>query len=183
MSKKAKKEFENLMNNPDNIQIYNEDYNRFVPNEDEIADLEQIIDKNVPILQTEYKTEDYSLLKFDEKQNKQLAPKGNKLEERKKDFEYSRDNLYDTIETSQNSMKKLAEIATQSQHPRAFEVIALLGKTITDATKALIDVHKKEQELEKEEKESNNKDDVSYTQNNIFCTTDELDKILKKLKG
>ena len=51
------------------------------------------------------------------------------------DFEAARANLYEVIQTGQEAMDKLTEIAAQSQHPRAFEVLAKLMDTMVDTNK------------------------------------------------
>ncbi len=50
----------------------------------------------------------------------------------KNDFEAARANLYEVIQTGKEAMDTLTEIATQSQHPRAFEVLAKLMDTIVN---------------------------------------------------
>ena len=39
------------------------------------------------------------------------------------DFQYARENLYNLIERGQDGLEELIEIAKQSEHPRAFEVV------------------------------------------------------------
>ena len=57
-----------------------------------------------------------------------------------KDFEYSRSNLYEMIQDGKEAMFKLAEIASSSQHPRAFEVYAKLMDTMIHANEKLLDM-------------------------------------------
>ena len=54
------------------------------------------------------------------------------------DYEYARQNIYGVIETGANALDQLAQIAAQTQHPRAFEVLANLVKTMVDANKDLL---------------------------------------------
>ena len=42
------------------------------------------------------------------------------------DFEYARGNLYAVIENGSHALTELLQVAQQSQHPRAFEVVATL---------------------------------------------------------
>ena len=48
------------------------------------------------------------------------------------DFQYARENLYNLIERGQDGLEELLEIAKQSEHPRAFEVV---GQMIDKLTK------------------------------------------------
>lgn len=63
------------------------------------------------------------------------------------DFEMARENLLTIVKTGMDSITKLSQIADQSQHPRAFEVLSNLMKTMMDAQKDLLDLRKKNQEL------------------------------------
>lgn len=59
------------------------------------------------------------------------------------DRDYARANFYDVIETGQRALQDMIEVAGQSQHPRAYEVVATLIKTLTDANKDLVDMSEK----------------------------------------
>ena len=63
------------------------------------------------------------------------------------DLKYVRQNLYDLIEKGHRSVDELLNVADQSQHPRAYEVLANMLKTMGDMNKDLIDMHKKKKEL------------------------------------
>ena len=45
------------------------------------------------------------------------------------DFKYARENLYNIIEKGSDALNTLVDVANQSQHPRAFEVVSQLVKT------------------------------------------------------
>lgn len=71
------------------------------------------------------------------------------------DYNYARDNLYDVIGKGSQALDYLLELAKASEHPRAFEVVSQLTKTLVDANKDLLDIQKKVKELKKQdEKES-----------------------------
>lgn len=73
------------------------------------------------------------------------------------DHNYARENVYQTIEAGNHALESMLEIAKQSQHPRAFEVVATLMKTLVDANKELVDMSHKKSEINKpNEKEVNN---------------------------
>ncbi len=46
------------------------------------------------------------------------------------DFKYARENLYNIIEKGSDALNTLVDVAAQSQHPRAFEVVSQLVKNI-----------------------------------------------------
>lgn len=54
------------------------------------------------------------------------------------DYNYARENLYEIIENGSNALNDLVEIAKASEHPRAFEVVSTLMKTLTEANKDLL---------------------------------------------
>ena len=101
------------------------------------------------------------------------------------DYEYARQNIYGVIETGANALDQLAQIAAQSQHPRAFEVLANLVKTLVDANKDLLNIRKTKLEIEKASGE-NMSDGMggNKVQNNLFVgSTAELQKFLKDMKN
>lgn len=67
------------------------------------------------------------------------------------DYKYARENLYEIIENGSHALHELVEIAKASEHPRAFEVVASLMKTLTEANKDLLEVQAKVKKLKQEE--------------------------------
>ena len=99
-------------------------------------------------------------------------------EQIKKDYEYTRGNLYSIIEKGQESLDGIMELAQQSDSPRAYEVAGQLIKNVSDATDKLIDLQKKMKELNKDEDGPK-----SVTNNALFVgSTAELAKFLKQQK-
>jgi hypothetical protein len=93
------------------------------------------------------------------------------------DFEYARRNMYDIIGQGQEAIARLMDIADQSQHPRAYEVVANLIKTMAETNKDLLDLTKKKRELQPK-KEEESKQQVT---NNLFVgSTAELQAMLQK---
>lgn len=66
----------------------------------------------------------------------------------KRDFEYTRENIMTIIETGNKSLEELFDLARQAQNARAFEVISGLIKTLADANKDLLELHRKNKELD-----------------------------------
>ena len=72
-------------------------------------------------------------------------------------------------------MDTLIELAKASEHPRAFEVVSQLTKTLVDANKDLLDIQKKVKDLKKTEKE----DQPKNVTNALFIgSTAELQKLV-----
>ena len=49
----------------------------------------------------------------------------------KKDYEYSRGQLYDVIEKGQEALAGIIDVANNTDHPRAFEVAGQLVKSVS----------------------------------------------------
>jgi len=95
----------------------------------------------------------------------------------KKDYEYTRGNLYSLIEKGQEAINGILELAQESEMPRAYEVAGQLIKNVADATDKLMDLQKKLKDIE-EEKVSKGPTTVN---NALFVgSTAELAKLLKQ---
>lgn len=94
----------------------------------------------------------------------------------KKDYEYTRDNLYSLIEKGQEAINGILELAQETEQSRAYEVAGQLIKNVADATDKLMDLQKKLKEVE-EEKQVRGPTNVT---NALFVgSTAELSKLLK----
>ena len=90
------------------------------------------------------------------------------------DYQYARNNLYDVIDKGNEALDYLLELAKASEHPRAFEVVGQITKTLVDANNNLLDLQKKIKDLSK------NQDKPQNVTNSLFVgSTDELLKLLK----
>lgn len=98
----------------------------------------------------------------------------------KKDFTTARANLLSLIDTGTDSFEKLVQIAAASQHPRAFEVVSTLMKTLVDANKDLLEIQSKIREIEGADTPRNG--EAQVVNNNLFVgSTLELQKMLKTM--
>lgn len=96
----------------------------------------------------------------------------------KKDYEYTRANLYSLIEKGQEAINGIIELAGESDSPRAYEVAGQLIKNVGDVTDKLMELQKKLKEVEEEQV---SKGPNSVTNNAVFIgSTSELLKTLKK---
>jgi hypothetical protein len=95
----------------------------------------------------------------------------------RKDYEYTRANLYSLIEKGQEAINGIMELAGEGGSPRAYEVAGQLIKSVADTTDKLIDLQKKLKDVE----EDTIKSPSSVTNNALFVgSTSELSKILKQ---
>ena len=95
----------------------------------------------------------------------------------RKDYEYTRANLYSLIEKGQEAINGIMELAGEGGSPRAYEVAGQLIKSVADTTDKLIDLQKKLKDVE----EDTAKSPSSVTNNALFVgSTSELSKILKQ---
>ena len=75
----------------------------------------------------------------------------NKEEDREKDYQYARAQLYNIVEKMQESLDTAMEVAQESEHPRAFEVVFNGAKNAADVVDKINDLHKKMKDMEIEE--------------------------------
>lgn len=95
------------------------------------------------------------------------------------DFETTRSNLHSLLTQGQDALYHALEVAKQSEHPRAFEVVGGLVKHLSDINAQLLDLHKKKQSIEAPTKE----DSKTVTNNAIFVgSTSELSKMLNDIR-
>ena len=103
-------------------------------------------------------------------------------EQKDNDFDYTRETLYDLIEKGREGIEEMIEVARQSEHPRAYEVLAGLIKDTANTSEKLMDLHRKIKSIDQmmlpaPEKQSN-------TTNNLFIgSTTELQRMLKDLNN
>jgi len=69
------------------------------------------------------------------------------------DFATARNNLHQIIHKGNDALEEALIVAKTSEHPRAFEVVGQLIKTLVDANKDLLDIQKKLKDLKKTEDE------------------------------
>lgn len=104
---------------------------------------------------------------FDEEQKRNFV--------HEQDYEYSRDTYYDLIEKGRESLELMIEVARESEHPRAFEVLSGMIKGIADVNDKLMDLNKKQKELTKEDTPT----ESTTTNNNLFVgSTTDLQRML-----
>ena len=95
----------------------------------------------------------------------------------RKDYEYTRANLYSLIEKGQEAINGIMELAGEGGSARAYEVAGQLIKSVADTTDKLIDLQKKLKDVEEDGPKATN----NVTNNALFVgSTSELSKLLKQ---
>lgn len=92
------------------------------------------------------------------------------------DVEFARRNIKEILRTGMNAMETANQIASESESPRAFEVLSTMMKTLGDMNSQLIDLHEKK----KKAKGMKSSDEVptKITNNYAFVGTPaELNKL------
>lgn len=92
------------------------------------------------------------------------------------DFQLARENIKELIDQGKDVFAEMIQVAKQSQHPRAYEVLGNLMKIAIDANKDLLALRKQKKELVK-------KTDGSPTtvNNNLVLSTADLLKMIKNV--
>ena len=110
------------------------------------------------------------------KEIQKIEEAASSMQDVKKDYEYTRGNLYSIIEKGQEALNGILELAQESEMPRAYEVAGQLIKNVADATDKLIDLQKKLKDIEEEKPVRG----PSTVNNALFVgSTAELQKLLK----
>ena len=106
--------------------------------------------------------------------------KGEIVNDTEKDVEYSRDKMKELIDQSCEAINQMMALASESEHPRAFEVLSNMIKHTSDMTQDLVKLQKTRQDitLGKDVTSTN-----TTTNNAIFVgSTAQLQKFLKNEK-
>ena len=120
----------------------------------------------------------YEITKAEEKPSEVEVVKNDKPTDIKKDYEYTRANLYSLIEKGQEAINGIMELAGEGGSPRAYEVAGQLIKSVADTTDKLADLQKKLKDLEED---NTKKGPNNVTNNALFVgSTSELSKLLKQ---
>ncbi|MBC8442922.1 MAG: terminase [Proteobacteria bacterium] len=94
-----------------------------------------------------------------------------------KDYTDVRDNLKDIIDKGNVAIDGILEVASEGETARAYEVVSQLIKTVSEANKDLIGLHKQMKDIKKEEI---NLHQHNTTNQSIFVgSTSELQKLVK----
>jgi|TARA_B110000908_G_C10250453_1_gene451668 hypothetical protein len=96
------------------------------------------------------------------------------------DYIYSRDKIKDLIAKAEEAIDTMMALSSETEHPRAFEVLSGMFKTTTEMMDQLMTLQKKRKELTQSE-EQKSIASGNTTNNAIFVgSTTELQKFLSK---
>lgn len=95
-----------------------------------------------------------------------------------KDLEYVRKNQIELIEQGVKGLEGIINVAEQSQHPRAYEVLSTYLRTLSELNKDFIVTSEKKKESKTPAQKQEN------ITNNLFVgSTKDLQELLKKKDG
>jgi len=117
------------------------------------------------------------ILPAETKEVKPINPKSSSPQDIRKDYEYTRGNLYSIIEKGQEAINGILELAQETEQPRAYEVAGQLIKSVSDATDKLMELQKK---LKDVEEDTVQKGPTNVTNALFVGSTADLQKMLKK---
>lgn len=97
----------------------------------------------------------------------------------KNDFEFTRQVYHDLINKQSSAIEDMMEVARNTEHPRAFEVLSQMIKHGADINGDLLAMHKKK----KEHFKVDDKNQIGHQTNNLFVgSTTDLQRLLKDAK-
>lgn len=94
------------------------------------------------------------------------------------DYEKARETYYDLLRSGQEGIEAMVDLAKESDHPRAFEVLATMLKTNADIADKLMALQKAKKDIEK--KDAPALEQRPTINNNMFVgSTSDLQKLLQ----
>lgn len=112
----------------------------------------------------------------EKKEVEKIQPKSSSADDIKKDYEYTRGNLYSIIEKGQEAINGALELAQETEQARGYEVVGQLIKSVSDATDKLMELQKRLKDVEEEK----TKGPTNVTNALFVGSTAELQKLIKK---
>ena len=97
------------------------------------------------------------------------------------DYRLSRSTFRNLIKKGEEAIDELYDLAKNSEHPRSYEVLATLMKTVSDTTKDLYDLQKKTKDLKQPDKARPQDDTRMNIEKAVFVGSPS--DLLKKIKN
>ena len=116
------------------------------------------------------------------------TPEHNKEESQdiKDDYEFARSKYYELVQKGDEAIDLMLDLARESEHPRAFEVLSTMIKQNAEIADRLMDLQKKKKEVKKVD-QSGVQGLIPHqlTQNNVYVgsTTDLQRMLAAKMKA
>ena len=96
-----------------------------------------------------------------------------------KDYSDARESLKDLIDVGRDAVDGILKVASEGDHPRAYEVASQMLKTVAEMNKDLIGLHKQMKDLKKEETNINH-----TTNNSIYVgSTSDLQDLINEARS
>ena len=92
------------------------------------------------------------------------------------DFDFARQNIRNILEKGNVALDRMLEVADLSQHPRSYEVVSTLIKSLSDTNKDLLELAEKKNRIEKVKSQT----ESQTINNNLYISTTELLKMIKE---
>jgi len=111
-----------------------------------------------------------------ESETKELKKEAKRIKAEKLDVDFSlaRSNMKTLISDGMNALDGIMKVAEASDSPRAYEVAALLLKTVSEINKDLIGIHEKNANIQKEKI-------TTITNNSIYVgSTTDLQNLINR---
>jgi len=96
-------------------------------------------------------------------------------EEISNDAQFARQNIKGLITKGDDALDSLLRVAKESEHPRAFEVVAQTLKNLGELNKDLLEIQKRKRDLEPKKTSS----DINVDKAVFVGSTNDLGKMLK----
>ena len=98
------------------------------------------------------------------------------------DYQYSREKYKGIIDRGEEALEGMMQLAAESEHPRAYEVLSGMLKNMADVTDKLMDLQNKKAKLQENEPKA--PAGGNMTQNNVFVgSTTDLQRMLLNNKS
>lgn len=95
------------------------------------------------------------------------------------DLDLVRETLRGLVLDGANNLDLAKRVAEESEHPRAIEVLTGMIKQTSDNAHALLDMHKRNQDINVTQAKGKPDEQKSLTQNVFVGSTSELQKMLR----
>ncbi len=100
------------------------------------------------------------------------------MQDKDKDYQYARAQLYSLIEKGQEAVNGALELATEGDSARSYEVAINGIKNISEVAEKLLDLQKKVKDIDAESITNNQTNEINNSV--VVCSTSDLQKRIKK---
>jgi hypothetical protein len=98
------------------------------------------------------------------------------------DTEFARKNIRSLIDKGNVAVDNLLQVSKESEHPRAYEVVAGLMKTMADLNKDLLELQKRKKDLQPQSDNVSNRGNITVEKAVFVGSTAELLKQIRENK-